>query len=142
MSANVTTTTTPATTSIVHAVYGVEIVNACKHALTFGNPENPKDDAGIVMVPPCGIVMNAELKQEPAGKKGGAEIGKMSIWQDPASTAALEAIEKEHPDAIIVGSMIAAQAYPGRVFAMVPLPGFEREASDKKRMNPRKFTVY
>ncbi len=123
-------------------VYGILIVNCCKHGLTFGDPNNPKDDAGVIMVPPCGIIMNAELQQQPVGTKGGAEIGKMSIWQDPNSTAALEAIEREHPDAIIVGSMIAAQAYPDRVFAMVPLPGFEREAPDKKRMNPRRFTVY
>ena len=127
---------------IVHTVHGVRVVNACKHPLTFGNPDNPKDDAGIVVVPPSGVVINAEMRSEAVGTKAGAELFKVTIWQDPASTADVDRLEQEHPDALIVGSLIAAQAYPGRVVAMVALPGFERMPPDQKRMNPRKFTVY
>ena len=42
----------------------------------------------------------------------------------------------------IVGSVIAAQAYPGRVVAMTPVPGFERVAPAEKRMSIDKFTTY
>ena len=42
----------------------------------------------------------------------------------------------------IVGSMLAAQAYPGRVVGMCPVPGFERVAPDEKRMRCDKFTTF
>ena len=43
---------------------------------------------------------------------------------------------------VIVGSIIAAQAYPGDVVAMVPCPGFERVPPDQKRMRADKFTTF
>lgn len=43
---------------------------------------------------------------------------------------------------VIIGSIIAAQAYPGEVVAMVPVPGFERVAPTEKRMRCDKFTVF
>lgn len=43
---------------------------------------------------------------------------------------------------LVVGSIIAAQAYPGQVFAMTPAPGYERRPPAEKRMNPDKFTVF
>ena len=43
---------------------------------------------------------------------------------------------------VVIGSIIAAQAYPGRVFAMTPALGYERVPPAEKRMNPDKFTVF
>lgn len=43
---------------------------------------------------------------------------------------------------VVVGSVLAAQAYKGEVAAMTPAKGFERVAPDLKRMNPHKFTIY
>lgn len=43
---------------------------------------------------------------------------------------------------VIVGSIIAAQAYPGKVVAMCPVPGYERVAPSEKRMCCDKFTVF
>ena len=43
---------------------------------------------------------------------------------------------------VIVGSIIAAQAYPADVVAMTPAPGYERVPPAVKRMNPDKFTVF
>jgi hypothetical protein len=43
---------------------------------------------------------------------------------------------------LIIGSIIAAQAYPGHVVAMCPCPGYERVPPAEKRMRPDKFTVY
>lgn len=43
---------------------------------------------------------------------------------------------------LIIGSIIAAQAYPGSVFGMVPYPGFERVDNDKKRMRIDTFTIF
>lgn len=45
-------------------------------------------------------------------------------------------------DLRIVGSIIAAQAYPGQVVGMTPAPGYERVAPAEKRMSLEKFTVF
>lgn len=41
-----------------------------------------------------------------------------------------------------VGSIIAAQAYPGQVVAMTPAPGFERVPPAEKLMSCEKFTTF
>ena len=53
-------------------------------------------------------------------------------------------IKPDYPKSrlIVIGSMIAAQAYPGRVVAMCPVPGYERVAPDMKRMRCDKFTTF
>jgi hypothetical protein len=43
---------------------------------------------------------------------------------------------------VVIGSLIAAQAYPERVYAMVACAGYERVPPDEKRMRPDKFTVF
>lgn len=43
---------------------------------------------------------------------------------------------------VIVGSIIAAQAYPGDVAGVCPVPGFERVAPSEKRMRCDKFTIF
>lgn len=43
---------------------------------------------------------------------------------------------------IVVGSIIAAQAYPGLVVGMTPAPGYERVPPAEKRMDPNKFTIF
>lgn len=52
----------------------------------------------------------------------------------------IEAQFSEPP--IIIGSIIAAQAYPGRVCGMCPVPGHERVAPAEKLMRCDKFTRY
>lgn len=43
---------------------------------------------------------------------------------------------------VIIGSIIAAQAYPEEVAAMLPVPGYERVAPNEKRMRCNQFTMY
>ncbi|MCR4441924.1 MAG: hypothetical protein NUV48_07185 [Peptococcaceae bacterium] len=118
-------------------VDGVEIVNTTPHLINF------LDSSGDVLVIPCsGVVINARAVESDAGERGLAKLVKTSFIADPESEKALSLLEAEHPGAIIVGSIIAAQAFPGRVFAMTPAPGFERVPPQEKRMNPRKFTTF
>ena len=58
--------------------------------------------------------------------------------------AAIEAWAKENgvERLRIVGSMLAAQAYPERVVGMCPVQGFERVAPAEKRMRCDKFTTF
>jgi hypothetical protein len=62
--------------------------------------------------------------------------------QSPEGLAELEQIETSLPDVLIVGSLVSAQAYPGRVVGMTPAPGFERVPPDQKRMSIVKFNVF
>ena len=116
---------------------GVEIVNVTPHPISF------QDLSGALVVVPCsGIVINAKCVDAPAGKRGLAEFVTPSFLPDPTSEPKLAALEDAFPHAVIVGSVIAAQGFRGRVSAMTPAPGFERVAPADKRMNPRKFSMF
>ena len=72
---------------------------------------------------------------------GSANFVTTNFMGDEAGATIVRRAEVAGAD-VIVGSIIAAQAYPGRVVAMTPAPGYERVAPAEKRMNPDKFTVF
>lgn len=43
---------------------------------------------------------------------------------------------------VVAGSILAAQAYPGKVAGLCPVPGYERVAPAEKRMRCDKFTIF
>jgi hypothetical protein len=94
------------------------------------------------VVPPSGVVINARAVEEPAGGRDGVEFVRTRFVADEESARVLDKIEAGYPGAFVVGSIIAAQAFPGRVLAMVPVPGFERVPPAEKRMRADKFTVF
>jgi hypothetical protein len=114
------------------------VINATPHLIRLVNK------FGVVYeVPPCGTVINAKPVGVSAGRHpSGAELVRVSFETDEANMTALARLEEENPGAVIVGSMIAAQAFPGRVMAMVAAPGFERVPPDQKRMRDDKFTIF
>jgi len=116
----------------------VKIMNVTPHAIRF------QDRAGEVYeVPPCGTVISARPVEEPAGAHpSGAQLVRTSFVASPEAEEALAKLEVEIPGAVVVGSIIAAQAFPGRVLALVPVPGFERVSPAEKRMRDDKFTVF
>jgi len=114
------------------------IINVTPHPVTMQS-----QDGTVYAVEPCGVLVNAKMVETAAGiHPSGAELVRTCIVPDPASEEALTKIEKENPGVIIIGSIIAAQAFPGRVLAMVPVPGYERVAPAEKRMRDDKFTTY
>jgi hypothetical protein len=117
---------------------GVEIVNTTPHDIAFQN------GAGEVVVIEKNLefLVNAKPVETPAGSKGGAEFVKVLFVADAAGEAKVAELEALFPNATLVGSIIAAQAFPGRVAAMTPAAGFERVAPAEKRMNPKKFTTF
>ena len=116
-------------------VDGVEVVNTTPHPLSFGVGDE------IISVP-TSVLVNAKATETLARTKGGVEYVKTVFEGTPEGEEVIEEILQEYPDAVIVGSIIAAQAYPGKVFGMTPLPGYERVAPAEKRMNPHKFTTF
>lgn len=116
----------------------MKIINTTPHVIRFQNAAGD-----VYEVEPSGVLINARPVEEPAGvHPSGAELVRTKFVADPASEEALAELERKNPGAVIIGSIIAAQAFPGRVLAMVPAEGFERVPPDQKRMRDDKFTVF
>ena len=132
--------------SFFATIDGKTVVNTTPHPLSFLNKE------GETVVVPSSVpqgektslwVVNAQAVEE----KVGEDLVCTVFVGTPEGEAILDAIEawareEGHDNLRIIGSIIAAQAYPGRVLGMCPAPGFERVPPAEKRMTTQKFTVY
>lgn len=116
-------------------VDGVEIFNSTPHPITFGVGEDTVEV-------PTSTLINATASEEVVASEGGVDFVRTKFTGNDEGRAIIAAMKAANPDAVIVGSIIAAQAYPGEVVAMTPLPGYERVAPAEKRMNPHKFTTF
>ena len=113
---------------------------------TTPHPVNIQDKDGNVQAVPNNpeLLINAateEVRVSPFLVKtlfNGTEEGSQRI------TAIENWAKEKYPTdtLIIVGSIIAAQAYPGKVFGLTPVPGYERVSPAEKRMNCDKFTTF
>ncbi len=106
-------------------------INTTPHEITFKNADGTE-----FTVPPCGYILNAKPVEVPAGTTAGIEFVK-TVFE--GTDEGRKWIAQNEGGSLIIGSIIAAQAYPGRVFGMTPAPGFERVPVAEKRMNPAKF---
>lgn len=114
------------------------IINVTAHNIRFQN----KDEV-VYEIPPCGVVISATAIEEYAGTHpSGAELVRTRFTASQEMSDALARLEEKYPDTIIVGSIIAAQAFPGRIFGMVPIQGFERVSYAEKRMRDDKFVTF
>ena len=117
---------------------GVAVVNTTPHPITF------QDGAGTVTVPASQELL---LNAVPAEQAVDDLLVKTSFSGSSEGMNIIAAIQgTPMPEGarrrLIVGSIIAAQAYPGLVVAMTPAPGYERVAPADKRMSVDKFTTY
>ena len=117
---------------------GVAVVNTTPHPITF------QDGAGTVTVPASQELL---LNAVPAEQAVDDLLVKTTFSGSSEGMKIIDAIQgTPMPEGarrrLIVGSIIAAQAYPGLVVAMTPAPGYERVAPAVKRMSVDKFTTY
>ncbi len=115
---------------------GIQIINVTPHPITF------LDNEVVINVEPCGTIINAFISEELVEIKNGVELVKTTISSDEENNNKLSELENLHPNSFIVGSILAAQAFPGRVYAMTPAPGFGRKPPNEKRMSISKFTTF
>lgn len=120
---------------VVRFKNGVSVINVTPHPIRF------QDGDELVEVEPSGVIINARI-EETVVKEGVPMLVTSTFKPDKDSEEALSKIEKEHPGVLVVGSVIAAQAFPGRVVGMVPVKGFERVPPEEKRMRSDKFTIF
>ena len=101
----------------------------------------------IVDIQPSGVAVEATMKEEMVRRENGLQLVRTKFVPKPQSDQELATIENEYfylKDAIpiIIGSIIAAQAYPGRVYGTVPVPGYERVPPDQKLVRSDKFITF
>jgi hypothetical protein len=114
----------------------VGVINVTPHSITF------EWDGEPVNVSTSGVVINATPQETVIEERFGATLVRTVFVGNDDSERDLMALRRRFPRALLVGSIIAAQAYPGQVVAMVPAPGFERVPPADKRMRPDKFTTF
>src|SRR6056297_2152725 len=115
---------------------GVQVVNVTPHELSF------LDNGELVTVPTIGILVNAKVVNQ-ENSDGVITFCTPEFVADEESERNLRLLEESLPaGTLVVGSIVAAQSYPGRVVGMVPAPGFERVPPAEKRMSTSRFTRY
>ena len=116
----------------------MKIINVTPHGLNFLN-----SDGSEFEVPASGCVINATPEEMPVGlHPSGAELIAVRFVGNDEATAQLDRLEQENPGAVIVGSIIAAQAFPGRGVGLIAAPGFERRPPAENRMRADRFTTF
>lgn len=116
----------------------VVVVNTTPH------PVSMQDMDGTLITVPTSVLINAKAEEQEVSNLFvrtefiGTEEGKEIISQIKSAYNR----QFSNGTLIIVGSIIAAQAYPGEVVAMTPVPGYERVAPADKRMRCDKFTTF
>lgn len=116
----------------------MKIINVTPHVLNFRN-----QDGSEFEVAPSGVVLSATPADTEVGvHPSGAQLVKVRFVGGDEANSQLSLLEAANPGALIVGSMIAAQGFPGRVVAVIAAPGFERRPPAEKRMRADRFTVF
>jgi hypothetical protein len=112
------------------------VVNTTPHVIRFA-----VEDA-VVEIPPCGILIDAQVEHETVRERDGIAYLRTSYRPSQRGLELLASLERESPRVIIVGSVIAAQAYPGRVVSLVAVPGLERVPVDQKLCRSDAFGTF
>lgn len=115
---------------------GVTVLNATPHPISF------MEENGTVVTVPSSCIINASVVESVTKIVNGVEFVKSTFVGSPEGAAIIEQIHSANPEALIVGSIIAAQAFPGLVVGMTPCKGFERVPPAEKRMSTTKFTIF
>lgn len=122
---------------------GVIVVNTTPHPMSFLDANGEK-----VVIPtsvPAGersgpLVINAKAVETQVGPY----LVKTVFQPTPEGEAIIDAINAVYgseENVMVVGSMIAVNAFPGKVVGMTPVPGFERVPPQDKLMRCDKFTT-
>lgn len=113
------------------------IVNTTPHDIRF-----QAADGSLYTVEPCGLKISAQPETVPAFTRNGTEFIRTNFVGTDEGMSQIKQLEEDNPDCVIVGSIIAAQAYPSRVFGLVAVPGYERVPPSEKRYLANKFVTF
>lgn len=135
---NMTTLTLKGIGEAVRFENGVCVLNTTPHPLTI------QDMNGELVIVPTSILINAKAEE----KQVDDLFVKTVFVGTPEGKETIRDIEGTYRETgctgrlVIVGSIIASQAYPGKIVGLCPVPGYERVAPSEKRMRCDKFTIF
>ena len=115
----------------------MKIVNVTPHSIWFR-----QQDGSEYEVLPSGVRLGAEFQEEVVGRREGATLVKIKVVPASGAMEKLAELEVANPGALIVDSLMGAQAFPGRVVALIAA-GHERGTApaDRRYLDDR-FTVF
>ena len=119
---------------------GMVVVNSTPHPITMQDM-----DTGELVSVPTSELINAKVEETMVSDFLVKSVFVATPEGEETINMFESIFEQEFPKErrlIIIGSIIAAQAYPGRVFGMTPVPGFERVPAAEKRMRNDKFVTF
>lgn len=126
------------TIEIITNVEGIKIINITPHELNIkGRMTGEK-----IIVPISGVLINAKVEEKLVKQTGDIQFVLSAFIADEEIKNDLLKFLSFKPEVIIVGSIIAAQAYLGLVYGLCLAPGFERVAPQDKLMSTVKFTTF
>lgn len=119
---------------------GLKVFNATPHVIRFW-----REDWDEPVEVPSDAIITAAVEEEHIKTLHGAydtlELVRPIFIGTVKGREIAEQAQVNGAD-VVIGSMSAAQAYPGLVLAMVAAPGYERKPPAEKRMLPDKFTTF
>ena len=115
------------------------IFNATPHPLNFWDPVTKE-----VTVAKPDIIINTRPVETVVERRQGAEFVTVAYQPEDSGADLIRFIKDEHPNTLIVGSVLAAMAYPGEVVASIPLKGGDRLRSKtaSRRVCSDRFTTF
>jgi len=118
---------------------GLEIVNVTAHPLIFWDEQWP---APVTVE--SEFVVNAEASTRVVDIRSHPvthSLATVCYKENNAGRQVLDKVKELYPQAVVVGSIIAAQGYPEEVYAPVPHTR-GRKNPDNRLLKPNRFTVY
>lgn len=119
---------------------GLKVYNATPHFITFDMGGHPVEIINDKTIDATLIYEDFE-PSESEYTNPSLSYSTMRYIGNEEGYAIIREAKRQGAD-VIVGSIIAAQAYPGDVCAMIPADGYERVAPNQKRVRTDKFVMY
>jgi hypothetical protein len=118
---------------------GISVFNATPHPLNFYDVKTKE-----VTVAESDIILNTRPIETLQERWKGVEFVSVEYRPEDNGLDLLRFIHREHPESLIVGSVLAAMAYPGEVVASIPLKGGDRLKSNtsSRRVCSDRFTIF
>lgn len=116
---------------------GLVVYNLTKHDIPFED-----EKTGQVVVVPSDGVLNAEIQSDIVEKHSTHFLAYNNFYPNSEGKYLIAGIRKECPEAIIVGSMVAAQAYPEDVVAQIPTTSSRQSPNRPYTARCNRFTTF
>jgi len=113
-------------------------INTTPHSITLKSTLTEEE----FIVPASGVLINSKPQESVVGGNGSIKFVQTTFASNHEDYVKLNMLNDMFPCAIIIGSIIAAQAYPKRVYGLIPYPGLERVPVEQKKMQAEKFTIF